>query len=188
VDWDAYAETTQGANCFVAEPVQQMRVEAVQDRLVGTVLDVGGGDGYPASQYAKTHDTVMVEISSARVHRAQELGVDARLGDAEALDFAHNSFDTVVLGEILEHLRNPGRAITEAFRVARERVIMTLPLYGWADPTHQWRISLDVCVDENQRESEKTKGAQIVVTWQRGECWPPEYADTDPSWSQQFGE
>jgi SAM-dependent methyltransferase len=182
--WEEYASARQDANAFTAEPVQQMRVETVARRCTGTVLDVGGGDGYPTAHYG--WDAVMVDISPTRVARAVTEGVDARVGDATALDFTDGAFDTVVLGEICEHLDNPGPAITEAFRVARERVIITLPLYGWADPTHQWRISLDVCIDEDQRATEPTKGAQVVLTFQRGKCWPPGYEDTDPTWKEQF--
>jgi ubiquinone/menaquinone biosynthesis C-methylase UbiE len=166
------------------EPVQQARVEVVASRCRGTVLDVGGGDGYPTGHYPDAH---MVDISPTRVQRAREAGVNADVGDAEALGFPDGAFDTVVLGEILEHLANPGRALAEAFRVSRGRVIVTLPLYGWADPTHQWRISLDTCIDETQRAVDPTKGAQIVLTFQRGRCWPPDYHETDPSWGDQFG-
>jgi hypothetical protein len=65
---------------------------------------------------------------------------------------------------------------------------VSVPLNGWEDPTHRWRISLDFCEDPFQHEREPTKGQQVIVTWQRGPCWPPEYWQTDEVWQSQFKE
>ena len=47
-------------------------------------------------------------------------------GDCAHLPFADNSFDTAVLGDVLEHCLDPDQAVREAARVAR-RVVMTIP-------------------------------------------------------------
>lgn len=186
MNWDAYARTVKlGEGSYRAEPVQQKRVETIARRAVGTTVDVGGADGYGTSLIP---DAVCVDISPRRVERAREAGVAGVVGDACALPFPDRSFDTAVLGEILEHLDNPGLAFAEACRVARERVIVSLPTRGWIDPTHQWRISLDVCRDKHQIANDATRGEQIVLTFQRGACWPPDYHQTDASWARQFRE
>jgi len=186
VDWEEYARVNPlGPDSYHAEPVQDLRVNAIVARARGHTLDVGGGDGYIASQLP---DVTMVDISPTRVARAQDQNLSAMVGDACDLPFPDDSYDTVILGEVLEHLADPGPAFAEAFRVARDRVIMSIPLDGWADPTHQWRISLDDCVDPIQKSEDPTKGRQLVITWQRGTCWPRDYAKTDPSWVEQFVE
>lgn len=185
-DWDAYAtKQPHSREAYAAEPVQLKRLECIARRCVGTVLDVGSSDGYGSSLVRGLGHTVTVlDIAFRRMERASlHYGLPGLVADASALPFPDRSFDTVVLGEILEHMDNPGSAFAEASRVARERVIVSVPLRGWVDPTHQWRISLDQLHDA---EAEPTKTDQIVLTWQRGACWPPDYADTDPTWKEQF--
>jgi len=48
-------------------------------------------------------------------------------GSAYALPFGDHSFDTVTLCEILEHLDRPLHALSEAARVARTRIVITVP-------------------------------------------------------------
>ena len=159
-DWEDYAQrNVLNDNAYAAEPVQTMRVEAMARRSTGSVLDVGGGDGFFAKRIS---NVTMVDISPIRVARAQALGVSAIVGDATDLPFDDNSYDTVVLGEVLEHLDDPGKAFAEAFRVSRGRVVISLPLNGWEDPTHEWRISIDdLCRSradgepENERPSDR---------------------------------
>jgi ubiquinone/menaquinone biosynthesis C-methylase UbiE len=57
-------------------------------------------------------------------------------GDALHLPFADGAFDTVLLPEVLEHLHEPVAALAEAARVARRRVVASLPLGPDSDPTH----------------------------------------------------
>jgi ubiquinone/menaquinone biosynthesis C-methylase UbiE len=149
---------------------------------------VGAADGYGAwLTSVNGHDVTVCDISAVRVRRAQDdFGLSGHVADACALPFEDNSFDTVVLGEILEHLENPGQAFAEACRVSRQRVILSVPLRGWEDPTHQWRVSLDHLLDAQQRADEPTKGEQIVVTFDRGDCWPEGYWRDDDKWQHQF--
>lgn len=188
-DWDAYAERQPHlARAYEAEPVQMDRAQSLPARCVGSVLDVGSSDGFITALIARSHPVIAFDIAYLRADRARKThNVLSMVGDANHLPFADGSFDTVVLAEILEHLDNPGPALGEAARVARERVIVTLPLNGWADPTHRWRISLDQHEDRHQHTFDPTRGQQITLTMQRGDCWPNDYWKTDPSWREQFG-
>ncbi len=53
----------------------------------------------------------------------------AILGDASCLPFRDASFDTVYMGEIIEHFRHPRKAILEAHRVLERgrRLCLTTP-------------------------------------------------------------
>lgn len=186
--WDDYAKRQpQDDRTFGAEPVQRVRSEVMARRVGGTVLDVGGGDGYQARLMREAGATVTVlDVSPLRCERARALGFDAVVGDAVGLPYPADSFDTVVLGEVLEHLADPGEALAEAFRVSRGRVVVSLPLKGWCDPTHQWRIRLDHVVDPEQDGRDATRGQQIVLTFDQGPCWPIGYEATDPTWAALF--
>jgi SAM-dependent methyltransferase len=66
------------------------------------------------------------------IARKSQPGIDFREGDAEALQFEHNSFDAVTIGFGLLHMGNPGRALKEAFRVLKSggRIAFSV----WATP------------------------------------------------------
>lgn len=186
--WEAYARVLPHTReYYESEPVQRDRVDVMIDRARGKVLDVGGGDGFLAYELNhRGHEVEVVDISETRVARCHRRSLAAQVGDACDLPHPDQSVDTVLLGEVLEHLANPGEALAEACRVARDRVVISLPLDGWADPTHQWRVSLDVLEDPVQHASDPTKGRQIVLTLVRGTCWPADYWMTDPTWEDQF--
>lgn len=186
-DWERYANAyPQTEEGIAEEPSQGQRAETIVRRCVGDVADVGGGDGLIAAMIQDAgHEVTVYDISRIRVDRAKARGLKAHIEDARHLPLADQSIDTVVLGEILEHVDNPGEVFAEACRVARERVVISLPLNGWADRTHQWRISLDKCDGET---GDPTKSEQIVLTFQRGICWPIGYEAHDQDWHRQFVE
>jgi len=74
----------------------------------------------------------------------QGLGVD-RIEDAEGLSFERESFGTVLMFELLEHLQHPDRALSEAHRILREDGLLALSvpfdyrLHGF--PTDYWRFT-----------------------------------------------
>ncbi|MEW6180635.1 MAG: methyltransferase domain-containing protein [Chloroflexota bacterium] len=61
------------------------------------------------------------------------------LGDATNLEFEDNSFDTVILGEIIEHFTHPEKILQEAKRVLKEggKVIITVPFGLNSHPDHK---------------------------------------------------
>jgi 2-polyprenyl-3-methyl-5-hydroxy-6-metoxy-1,4-benzoquinol methylase len=65
--------------------------------------------------------------------------VQIHLANASHLPFVDDSFDTIILGEILEHLTHPERVLEQARRVAREnaRIVITVPHGLNAYPDHK---------------------------------------------------
>jgi SAM-dependent methyltransferase len=83
-----------------------------------SVLDVGCGPGTITADIASMGATVIgVDAAPDVVEKARELGVDARVGDAYALDFADDSFDIVHAHQTLQHLARPVEALREFRRV-----------------------------------------------------------------------
>ncbi len=104
--------------------------------LKGKVLEVGCGDGARVRDLRENGvDAVGIEINPAQVDDV------VQKGDAEALEFADNSFDVVYSVDVLEHLSKPLSAISEAFRVSKGLVIAAVtPIDDktfWEDPTHK---------------------------------------------------
>src|SRR5688572_6901742 len=92
-------------------------------RARGRVLEVGVGTGRNLPLYAADGSVTGIELSPAMLaiarRRAAGLGldVDLRTGDAQALPFGDESFDTVVCALSLCTIPDPATAIAEMRRV-----------------------------------------------------------------------
>lgn len=91
----------------------------------GSVLEIGVGTGRNLEMYPNDVDLVGIDLSPAMLGfaraRARQLGrdVDLQLGDAQALSFAAESFDTVVVTLALCAVPDDRLAIREMARVLR---------------------------------------------------------------------
>ena len=87
-----------------------------------SILDVGCADGLLWEGFPYRGTLLDKEVREG----AEPCHPDV-VGTAEDLPFADNSFDIVLLSEILEHLEKPEIALREATRVAKLKVILTVP-------------------------------------------------------------
>jgi len=87
------------------------------------VLDIGAGDGLITSLVGAKG----IEYEAEGVRLAQEKGVDVIQGDAYALPYPDNSFEAVMMIDVLEHFDNPQKALQEARRVAPILYVNTPP-------------------------------------------------------------
>jgi ubiquinone/menaquinone biosynthesis C-methylase UbiE len=97
-------------------------LDAAEARPGVRLLDVASGPGYVAAAAAKRGASVVgVDFSAPMVAYAkkQHPAAEFREGDAEALPFADESFDSVVTNFGLLHLGRPDQALSEACRVLR---------------------------------------------------------------------
>jgi SAM-dependent methyltransferase len=101
----------------------EMVFEAVAEASPSRVLDVGCGQGELAQRIATElgADVVAVDQSPRMVELTRERGLDARLGDVQALDLPDGSFDCVVAAWMLFHVADLDRGLAEIARVLRAR-------------------------------------------------------------------
>ena len=91
----------------------------------GRVLELAAGTARNLTHYPSDVTLTGVDLSPEMLaighRRAAELAreADLRLGDAQALEFPDDTFDTVVCTLGLCTIPNPGRAVAEAWRVLR---------------------------------------------------------------------
>jgi len=102
------------------------RVQYIRKRIRGKVLDVG--------YYACTlHQEVLAAAGKENV-----IGIDTEgpnqppqyiKGSAEKMPFEENTFDTLIAGELIEHLKAPENFIKEAHRVLKAggEMLITTP-------------------------------------------------------------
>jgi SAM-dependent methyltransferase len=120
---ERYAEhnrTERGAGFVFAGPER----EALFKRYVGgpgrRVLDLGCRDGALTRTYVESNEVVGVDADREALAAAAGLGIETRWADLDQpLDFPDASFDVVVAGELLEHLRDPAPLVGETRRVLR---------------------------------------------------------------------
>ncbi len=97
---------------------------AIFAKLVGgpgrRVLDLGCRYGALARAYLEGNEVVGVDVDREALAEAAKLGIETHWADVEQpLEFADDSFDVVVAGELFEHLRDPEAVVAEARRVLK---------------------------------------------------------------------
>ena len=120
---ERYAEhnrSERGAGFVFARPER----EALFRRYVGgpgrRVLDLGCRDGALTATFAAGNEVVGVDADREALAEATKLGIETHWADLDQpLEFADGSFDVVVAGELLEHLRDPQGLVGEIRRVLR---------------------------------------------------------------------
>ena len=84
------------------------------------VLDLGCRDGALSATYAQGNEIVGVDADREALAEAEQLGIETHWADLDdSLPFGDESFDVVVAGELLEHLRDPRRVVADVRRVLR---------------------------------------------------------------------
>jgi SAM-dependent methyltransferase len=100
---------------------RELAFEAVAEISPGRILEVGGGQGELAERMARElgTDLEFVDQSARMVELARGRGLDARVGDAQALPFPDGDFDVAVAAWMLYHVADVDRAVGELARVLR---------------------------------------------------------------------
>jgi SAM-dependent methyltransferase len=84
------------------------------------VLDLGCRYGALTRAYVDGNDVVGVDVDREALAAAAALGIETCWADVdEPLPFETASFDVVVAGELLEHVRDPVHVVCEARRLLR---------------------------------------------------------------------
>jgi SAM-dependent methyltransferase len=91
------------------------------------ILDLGCATGDYCLELGKLgYACVGADINKAYVAAARKKGVNAVVS-GEKLPFEDNSFDTVIMFEVLEHVQDPERVLREAKRVSAGNILITVP-------------------------------------------------------------
>jgi SAM-dependent methyltransferase len=102
---------------FVTERIPLFREAIGRGRHV---LDLGCRSGALTRHFLEGNTVVGLDVDRAALVKAEALGVETVLANVEEpLPFEDESFDAVVAGELLEHLRFPDELVAEIRRVLR---------------------------------------------------------------------
>jgi len=116
-----------------------LRQREYAKRVIGSVLDLGCG----LSPFADEIGGVGVDYSPRTISKCEQLYPDTKFVCSDILrtPFKDKTFDTVVAGEVIEHLEKPELLIKEMVRLARKRIILSTPHLEFDDPEHLWEFS-----------------------------------------------
>ena len=99
---------------------------------VSTILEIGCGHGYSTYELSKIFDKSLFEASDVNpelVQDAKTRNPTIKISEESAYDLNRHdeSFDLVILLEVLEHLSNPDQALRELSRVSKKYCIISVP-------------------------------------------------------------
>lgn len=107
-------------------------VEAIHAEAGREILDLGcGPGGYARVLQDRGHLVRALDINPEYVAMARSLGVAAEAYDGQSIPLPDASVDTVILVEVLEHVRQPEALMREVARVTRGNLIVTVPNCSW---------------------------------------------------------
>lgn len=96
----------------------------------GALLEIGCGDGtFLAAAARNGWCTSGLDFDAAAVAAARQRGVDAQVGELTSGRYAAESFDAIVMNNVIEHLWNPRETLAECHRLLRPggRLVMVTP-------------------------------------------------------------
>lgn len=125
---------------FIYNRLRKKRYKYIKKFLNGkTVLEIGSFDDY-LKKAVKNKKILCTDIIPKKNVIKQ---------DVENLTFKDKSFDNVLCLEVLEHTKNPVKAIKELERVTKKRLIISVPYEPWFtfwrfmiwEKEHLWALS-----------------------------------------------
>jgi len=131
------------------------------------VLEIGCGLGTDGAQFARAGaDYTGVDLTAAAVELARrrfelfDLPGKFRVADAEALDFADESFDRVYAHGVLHHTPDAVRAVREIHRVLRPQGRAVVMLYH--RDSYNYRVNIRVLRRAGARLLKSEAGLKLV--------------------------
>jgi SAM-dependent methyltransferase len=132
------------------------RLPELADLNGKTVLDVGSGLGFFSMQFKDRGATVEgIDIDAGAVDFVRKLGFDARVLDITTGTLPAERYDLIFVGEVLEHLKEPGefyRKMYAALRPGGYLVITTPALEGWLTLSRGKQLAHDHGGQKHERE------------------------------------
>jgi len=120
--------------------VQQLLISNFNKRLLQlakgvhpqAILDVGCGEGFTLQRLkgegiGKKLEGIDYSKDAIALGKKTHPNIVIKHGDIYALPYKDNSFDLIICSEVMEHLQDPKKALTELARVTKKYCILSVP-------------------------------------------------------------
>jgi SAM-dependent methyltransferase len=120
---------------LMASEIAKFYSDTIPKYAKGRLIDLGCGKVPLYGLYKNHIDTVLCVDWTNSFHKNQFLDVEWDLN--QTLDFAEeNMFDTIILSDVLEHIREPELLIKEMHRILQKKeeggkILLSVPFYYW---------------------------------------------------------
>ena len=128
---DKYTKTGSIGNFLVSNFFK--KIKSVSPKDSESVLEVGCGAGYSLVDLQKffkentSFSACDIDPELVRLAKEKNPSVNCQVASIYELPYEDKSFDTVVCLEVLEHLEDPKKALSELARVSKKYVIISTP-------------------------------------------------------------
>ncbi len=109
------------------------------------VLDCGCGEGFYTMVLSELYDCKITALDSdepllkiARERVGNKLSIEFKVGDATRIPYSDNTFDKIILTEVLEHVPNDLQALLEVKRVMKPGGVLAITV-----PNHNYPFFWD---------------------------------------------
>jgi len=105
----------------------------IKKHVKGKLLDLGCGKVPLYEVYRGFVSENICADWENSLHRNEYLDVTIDLNLNRNLDFYDAEFDTIILSDVLEHLRYPESVLKEMYRITNDKgkILITVPFYYW---------------------------------------------------------
>lgn len=105
--------------------------ENIKEFAKGKLLDLGCGKAPLYESYSPFVDEIVLADWANSLHENKHLDVVCDI--TKKLPFKNNSFDTIILSDVMEHIPNPNDVMKEVYRILKPKgvVLMNNPFLYW---------------------------------------------------------
>lgn len=108
----------------------------LQGKEIESVLDAGCGEGITLRKFkdkkvGKVHEGIEYMDEAIEIGKKVNPDLKIKKGDIYELPYKDSNFDLVVCTEVLEHLEDPKKALSELTRVSKKYLLLSVPNEPW---------------------------------------------------------
>jgi len=119
------------ASRLIADTIAVWYDANIKEFAKGKLLDLGCGKAPLYDTYSPFVDEITLADWANSLHKNKYLDVECDI--TKKLPFKNNSFDTIILSDVLEHIPNPNDVMKEVHRILKPNgiVLMNAPFFYW---------------------------------------------------------